>query len=232
MNGKYDLIINTNGSSSSGRLASKLVMSKYKVYDLNEANISSDHKDYCHYAKHIVYNLRYATNRDLNEPISPLSLKLSDKEIEDGKKLLDTLADPSKPTISIYTFATGSKMFTKDWWQEFYTSLKEKYGADYNILEVLPKENVSQIDFQAINYYSTSIREMAAVMNNTKIWVGADCGVMHLAVASGVPTLGLFSVTDIPTYTPYGKGNSAIDMKNADIAAIMQRIDETLSLGQ
>ncbi len=226
---QYDLIINTNANSSSGRLASKFVRSKYTIFDLNDIEKSEQLDDYSHFAKHIVYNLRYATNQNLKKSISPLTINLSSEEIQKGKVLLDSMVDPDKPTIAIYTFATGSKMFTKEWWHKFYTCLKQKYGEHYNILEVLPKENVSQIDFQAINYYSTSIREMASVMHNTKLWIGADCGVMHLAVASGVPTIGLFSVTDIPTYKPYGGASSAIDMKTADIDDIMKRVESTLS---
>ena len=40
-----------------------------------------------------------------------------------------------------------------------------------------------------------------------------DAGVMHLAVASGVPTAGLFSITDLATYAPCGSGHFALDTR-------------------
>jgi len=38
--------------------------------------------------------------------------------------------------------------------------------------------------------------------------ISADCGVMHLAVASGTPTIGMFSITDAKIYGPYGSHNA------------------------
>jgi ADP-heptose:LPS heptosyltransferase len=57
-------------------------------------------------------------------------------------------------------------------------------------------------------YYSTSIRRMASAMAGVDMMISADCGVMHLAVASGTPTIGMFSVTDAKIYGPYGSHNA------------------------
>lgn len=45
---------------------------------------------------------------------------------------------------------------------------------------------------------------------------------MHLAVASGTPTMGLFSTTSTGKYGPYGTGHTAIDtrvMSPVEVAA-------------
>jgi ADP-heptose:LPS heptosyltransferase len=47
-------------------------------------------------------------------------------------------------------------------------------------------------------------------MAGVDLMISADCGVMHLAVASRVPTVGLFSVTDAAVYEPYGLGSCAL----------------------
>ena len=44
-------------------------------------------------------------------------------------------------------------------------------------------------------------------MANMDLMITADCGVMHLAVASKAPTVGMFSVTDASVYAPYGMGS-------------------------
>jgi muconolactone delta-isomerase len=67
-------------------------------------------------------------------------------------------------------------------------SLKAEY-SNYNIIEVLPVENVSQIGFKAPTFYSKDVREIGALMANTEVFI--DSGIMHLASASKVST-GLF----------------------------------------
>lgn len=41
-------------------------------------------------------------------------------------------------------------------------------------------------------------------------FISGDCGVMHLAAASGTPTLGLFQSTMLANYAPYGGASSGI----------------------
>ncbi|KAF5288742.1 hypothetical protein FQR65_LT20908 [Abscondita terminalis] len=109
--------------------------------------------------------------------------KLNDKELAQGKDLLDKLVKNDKKTIGIYTFATG-KMLSEEWWANVYERLMQRFGTEYNIIEVLPVENVSQIAFKAPSYYNS--------------------GMMHLGSAVTSPLIGLFSVTDLNMYTPYG----------------------------
>ena len=101
-----------------------------------------------------------------------------------------TIVDNDKKTIAIFTFATGDKCYSTLWWDGFYGKLQSAFGRQYNIMEVLPVENVSQINFKAPHYY---IRE---IMTNTEVFTGAGSGIMHLASASSNPTVVLFSVTD------------------------------------
>jgi ADP-heptose:LPS heptosyltransferase len=73
-------------------------------------------------------------------------------------------------------------------------------------------------------YFSTSVRGMAAVMAALDFVISADCGVMHLAVASGTHTAGIFKTTDSTRYAPYGGGNfavSAADKTAAEVADIV-----------
>jgi len=226
---KYDISINANRVSFSGKLAIKFSRSNYKFYNILNENLEYI-DDYSHNAKNPAYNLRLQVKNKIDRSeitIPKLDIKLRDYEIKNGEKLLKSMFRNQKPTISIFTFATGDKCYSKDWWKELYSKIKN-FENDFNILEILPAENVSQIDFAAKSYYSRDIREIASVMSNVKIFIGADSGMMHLAHASNVSTIGLFKVTEPEFYGVYGDNNISVDTNiiNSDniISIIKERI--------
>jgi heptosyltransferase III len=49
-----------------------------------------------------------------------------------------------------------------------------------------------------------SLPEAAACLARSALYVGNDSGLMHLAAASGAPTLGLFGPTPVAEYAPVG----------------------------
>ncbi|RKR04988.1 ADP-heptose:LPS heptosyltransferase [Flavobacterium sp. 90] len=211
----YDLAINVDKDSSSGRLGVELSHAAFKFYgdDLNENETKP--KDYQHIAKYPVYNFRnFLKSVSVNtseKSVSKTDLKLDEKELVRGAEILHDKFDNNKPTIAIFTYATGNKCFSEFWWKDFYELLKVKYERDYNILEILPVENVSQINFKATSFYSKDIREIGAVIANTTLFIGADSGIMHLANAVHTPVIGLFSVSNLEKYKPFGNGSQGID---------------------
>ena len=217
----YDLVINGDKNSSSGRLLTQISNATYKIFGEVNNNIQSKFEDYEHISKYPVYNLRhYLTKIGFNEnngEIPVLNIMLSDSEILKGQKLLKNITKNDKKTICIYTNATADKCYSKDWWNVFYTRLKGKYANDYNIIEMLPIENISKINFKAPTFYSKDIRQMGAIIKNTSIFIAADNGVMHLASASLTPTVGFFSVTNPNIYQPYGNGSIALNTNTSTI---------------
>ncbi|HET9571343.1 MAG TPA: glycosyltransferase family 9 protein [Bacteroidales bacterium] len=227
---KYDLVVNVDKNSSSGRLATSFARAKCKLHgeNLNEIHCP----DYQHIAKNPIYNLRYALSKmgipDTHKELPNLNLKLSDAELEAGKQLLQTLVENKEmPVISLYTYATGTKCYTKEWWAIFYVALKTRY-PNHTILEILPVENISMIDFVAPSFYCKDVRQMAAVMANTAVYVGADCGIMHLASAAPTPTFGFFSVTNPLFYAPYNKGSQAFITNGLENEEIFAELDKLL----
>lgn len=232
-NGKYDLTINVTENSSSGRLAAKYSKAKHKIFGDLPQSIITDFKDHEHIAKYPVYGLRYYLSyfgHTENKKAAPvLNLKLKTSEIEQGKSVLDAIVPNTKKTICIFTFATGNKCYSESFWDNLYTTLLNHY-PNYNILEVLPVENVSQINFKAPSYYSKDIREIGAVFANTEVFIGADSGMMHLASASLTPTVGLFSVTNTKVYEPYGHGSIAINTTTDTTEDCINAIDKILGI--
>lgn len=226
----YDIVINVEKGSSSGRLSTKFAKSKYKFFGDVEANLQDTFNDYNHIAKYPVYDFRnFVTQLGVtidDETIPPLNIKISQEELAEGKKILEGLVEDERKTICLFTFATGAKLFPKSWWEEFHNRLKKEYSG-YNFIEILPIENVSQISFKEPSYYSKEIREMCSVMANCELFIGADSGIMHLASASRVPVVGLFSVTKMSKYEPYN-GGIGINTKTTDIDGMIKEIDKML----
>lgn len=232
---KYDVAINVDQNSSSGRLAVQFSNAKYKFYGDSTDESQLVKNDYDHIAKYPVYNFRhYLTKLGLakrNKIIAPIDLKLSFSEIADGKKILNKLVHNSKKTICIFTYATGAKCLSEEWWENFYEQLKKEY-KDYNIIEILPVENVSQIAFQAPSFYSKDIREIGAVIANADLFIGADSGIMHLASAVQTPTIGLFSVSNLKKYEPYDNCSIGIDINIYTKKEYLKTINSILNNGK
>lgn len=231
----YDMAINVDQNSSSGRLAVRFSNAKYKFYGDADDHETAKKIDYDHIAKYPVYNFRkYLTKLRLkksNKIVAPLDLKLSSFEIADGKKLLNDLVNNDKKTICIFTYATGAKCLSEEWWEKFYEQLLTEY-KNYNIIEILPVENVSQIGFKAPTFYSKDIREIGAVIANADLFIGADSGIMHLASAVQTPTIGLFSVSNIKKYEPYDNCSVAIDVTLYTKKEYLKTINSILNNGK
>ena len=157
--------------------------------------------------------------------------ELTDQEKENGKKLLDEITkDPSKKTLAFFTFATGAKCYSADWWTDFYNLFYPKYKDEYNLIEILPVENISMLEHKLPEFYSKDVREIASVMYNCELLVAGDSGMMHLSVAAPTKTIGLFNNESfLERYKPYGNGNTVVIAKDDNQQGDMQKIEETLS---
>jgi ADP-heptose:LPS heptosyltransferase len=229
---RYDLVINASFGSSSGRLSTLFANSKYRLFGDFDENCSLQYSDYGHSAKNSVYNLRHYLSKlgrsENTDKVPSLDLKLDKNEIQKGKEKLLELVKNDKKTICLFTNATGEKCYSESWWTEFYDKL-EKAFPEYNIIELLPVENISKLNFKIPSFYSKDIREMGAFIANCVLFIAADNGVMHLASASGTPTVGLFYVTDENAYKPYGNKSFSINTGNVDNEGIIDLLRKTLS---
>lgn len=221
---KYDISIAGNEHSNSSKIFVKLSKSKNKIYHSADYNIYKPK----HISHKPIYNLLkfLEPSLDLREYKYPkLSINLAQKEIKKGKFILSKLFNNKKEIICLYTYATGSKRHLEEWWLNVYDKLKKEF-LNYNILEILPLENVSQLNFESVHFYSRDLREIASIIENCIVFVGADSGMMHLSSATNTPTIGLFNVTDPEIYAPYGNQNGWIDTNTYEADEIIEKIKE------
>jgi ADP-heptose:LPS heptosyltransferase len=203
----YDLAIVGIEHSNSSKIFVKLSRARYKIFDSGKSTNKS-----LHIAKIPIDNLMAALQKDSLPTVYPkLDFKLDEKEIKAGKKVLSNYYSDGKPIVAIFTNATGEKKHSKEWWNELCAAI-EKQLPDAHIFEILPKENTSQVDFKYKSYLSNELREIASVIENCSVFIGADSGVMHLATATQTPTFGLFNgVKDPENYKPYGHHKYVVD---------------------
>lgn len=230
---KYDLAINISNESSSGNLATKISSAKYKFFG-TESYTSSKPDDYNHFAKFPIYNFREYLNKSgiqINtQEICKLILVLNNQEIANGKEIINAITKNTKKNIVLFTYATGNKCYSKEFWLEFYKKINEKFQNSYNIIEVLPVENISQLNFSIPTFYSKDIREIAAFFQNVEVFIGADSGMMHLA-ATATKTIGLFkNDTKMEIYQPFGNTNLGINTSKKSIEDCIAIVKTSLSL--
>ncbi|HLV52051.1 MAG TPA: glycosyltransferase family 9 protein, partial [Flavobacterium sp.] len=166
------------------------------------------------------------------DEVPVLDIKLSAEELQNGKKHLEAITqNSSKKTIAFFAYATGAKCYSTEWWNDFYELFYPEYKEKFHLIEILPVENISQLERKLPTYYSKDIRKIASLMANCELIVASDSGMMHLSSASLTPTIGLFSVTSPDVYTPYGNNSTFIDTNNQskhDIIKAMNQIIEKL----
>lgn len=72
------------------------------------------------------------------------------------------------------------------------------------------------------------IRKVAAIINKCKLFISNDSGLMHIAAACNVPTLGIFTQTDYRRTYPYGKHCRAV-YKGKPYLRFRQSLEELAS---
>lgn len=108
---KYDIVINVDKNSSSGRLSAQFADAKYKFFGELDEDMQLAHDDYEHIAKYPIYEFRsFLTKLGFpknDNPIPSLDLKLNSSELNHGKKIIQELVKNDKKTICIFTYATS-----------------------------------------------------------------------------------------------------------------------------
>lgn len=226
---RYDLIIDPCLGSSFSRAMTRFLHGRYKLgFDDRIDGSGLTHAvprsvAMRHMAKRPINLVRWINRHSDGDGASfpPMDIRLTVHEHEQGKRLLsgilsDAVRPLTRPLVGIFANATGAKRYPQDWWNEFIAALVQ--GLPHvGIVEFVPMHGKSMLDCAWPAYYSSDIRRMGAVMAAVNLVVSADCGVMHLAVASGVPTAGLFCITDPEVYEPYGHESGAL--QTGDLSA-------------
>jgi len=215
----YDLAIDASMDSNMGRLILGRSKAAHKVSFPLEGSTNPDlapYREACpaHFALRNVHLLRTASGRRSAHDWPRLNVELSPAELARGREaLVHVLGDPvSRPgfVLGVFANATADKRYPGNWWSEFMQSLGASH-PDIAVIDVLADHGRSQLPGESHPFYSRDLRKLGSVLAAMDAFISADCGVMHLASAVDVPTLGLFSRDNSDKYAPYGGHNLAVD---------------------
>ncbi len=215
---RYDLSIDPNGKSASGRLALALVSSRWRLGFRVEGSWSPiTHgvtlpQQTLHEAQRpllLLQALQGGKQAKQMIATATLHLALRDEEKCKGAQTLQSLL-AVKPTqdnetlvLGLFRHARRDKRIADEWWlswiQEFH-----KIAPQVCMLEVLSPDVTKPLLGDAATLQIADLRLLAAVLSQLDIFVCADTGPMHLASAAGVPTIALFNATTPALYGPVG----------------------------
>jgi heptosyltransferase-3 len=204
----YDLAIDSTRGSRSGRLLLflsgarhllGLPESKRELREGGSAWPAALNHAPSHFSLDGVYALRCALGlpfMDQDHTWPPMRIHLRAEEQACGRALLTDLLghapDGDRQVIALFPNATGNKRLCGDWWLALADALAAAH-PQLCFIEMIPGHGQSQLQSRFPAFYSSNVRRMAAVLAQCSGYISADCGVMHLASAAGVPTLGLFT---------------------------------------
>lgn len=125
-------------------------------------------------------------------------------------------------TLSVAIGATAAwpaKIWPVERWAEVHARIQSALGRPVRfVLFGAPGEEqivtglVRELGPAALDLVGRhSVVETGALMRACALFAGNDSGLMHLAAAAGIPTLGLFGHTDPAEYGPWGALTAAVE---------------------
>ncbi|MBI4301385.1 MAG: lipopolysaccharide heptosyltransferase II [Chloroflexi bacterium] len=115
-----------------------------------------------------------------------------------------------RPLIAIHP-GTGAPV--KRWRKEAFAQLADvlarEYGAQILITgspkeESLVAEVVEAMNIRPLTLTNASLSQLAALLRHCHLVIGVDSGVLHLAVAMGIPTIHLYGPVSAASFGPWG----------------------------
>jgi ADP-heptose:LPS heptosyltransferase len=236
---RYDLAIDPVPESTSGRIALALCRARHRLgYDTATQWVRLSHavprpEAVLHHGVEPVYLLERGLAAPNVAAAPPaLWLPLEAAEVAAGRALVARAlpagaggrADTREP-IGFFANATGAKRLGSAWWLEFWSAFLE---AEPGVapLEFLPYTGSPRTDARFPGVHVGSLRELAAAIGATRLFIAPDAGPMHLASATPTPTVALFCASDPTRYRPMKPFDLAIDVSRCSARDAAQRCRE------
>ena len=225
---KYDLAINIMGASTSSQLVTSLVNAKYKASYYNEKSWTrlTHTTELTRCYKHIgLESLELVKLFGIEPPKNPptLDIKLTQEEQDLAQKDFDNLiSDKKTKTIALFRNARFDKKIADEWWEDWIQELR-LLNKNIVIIDILSPDIPTKLNDTVLEYSNKNLRLLGAFFKECDLYVSADTGPMHLAVASDAKVLALFNKTSIDAFGALGDKNKTIDINELsakDVAKI------------
>lgn len=228
----YDLVIDPHPRSRTGRTLLAMSRGRFKLGFAGYRSASLTHAvdvaaTPAHVGQRPVSLLQSALGRS-SVTAPTLDIALSESERRDGLTTLQRMLDVSGKTaergvIGVFANATGPKLQSEAWWTSLLEVMETRYPQTA-FVEIVPAFGRSMLSQRYPMFYCSNLRRLAGLLSQLSLFVSSDCGVMHLACASGVPVTGIFTATDSAEWGPYGPHDRVIDARGLPPEHVADRI--------
>jgi len=210
----YDLVIDPNGKSASGRLLLALSHSRWKLgFAIEDTWSPLTHRialprKILHEAQRPLLLLPSIQGGSNFTPGTTLELALSVEEKSRGARTLQSVLSIEAGqkniwVLGLFRFARRDKRIPDDWWLAWIQAFRA-IAPQVQILEILSPDAKKPLLDNVPSLQSQDLRLLAAILSQLDAFICADTGPMHLASAAGAPTIALFNATQPDLYGPVG----------------------------
>ncbi len=232
---KYDLAINVAGSSTSAQIVMTLMRAQYKASFASKklwthfTHIQKrGEKRFSHMGLESLEFLRFF-DIELPKQAPSLDIKLTEQEIDSAKNKLNKLLKENHITredhkiVALFRNARFDKKIQDEWWRELIEAMK-KENSSFIFVDILSPDIPTKLDDNLLEYATKDLRELGAFFRVCNLFISADTGPLHLAVASQAKIAALFTKTEIPIYGALGEKNKNIDINNLSPQEVAKKI--------
>jgi len=232
----YDLIIEPNGKSASGRLVAALIKSRWKLGFYIAGSWSPlTHwvalpREIQHEASRPLQLLQAISGNEQYPAPATLELALSDEEKQNGVRYLQhSLAHcPGYDKgdfliLGLFRLARRDKRIADSWWLNLVQELRS-IAPSICILEIVSPDEPTALLDGGPTIQLSDLRQLAAVMSQLDGFISADTGPMHLASAANTPTIAFFNSTTADIYGPVGNNDLALEQHKLSVPALAELV--------
>jgi len=152
----------------------------------------------------------------ISDPVGNPEWYLRPEDHEQGDHLMASLQIGQAPLVLLHPPA---RYANKAWPLERFAALADWLADHGAVVAIIGHQSEMMIGQHIVNLTrskprnvmgQTGLRQLAAVMKRSALFIGNDGGPMHMAAAVGCPVLGLFGPSDPHVWGPRGRKVSVI----------------------
>lgn len=224
----YDLIITRNSSTNDG-ISTSMIAAKNKVAPYNKKRtLAFPHAvKEVRTLKHSAYgglNLLEKLGHQLVMPINH-QLEFNAAEVDQGKALSEQYINKDAINLVFFRGARGKKCLSATMWEKLLKRFELGLDKEVNWIEILCSDIKEPLRKNSATFASKDMRLLGSFLTHFDGFICCDTGPLHLADASGVKCIGLYTHTNINTYGLLGANCAHIsDIKHFDVREVGKKL--------
>ncbi len=235
----YDLVLNLNSGSASDRGATFLARGTYKLGFDSPGNwspsthVANSPSGSDHEALKPLHLMEVFGN-SVNDFPQIMDISLSEKEkyqgLEELKKRLSIqgyIWGSKETIIAMFRDARFEKKIENSWWKVWYLQMKQ-LNPNAVFIDILSPDVPEKLSDELYTIKESNLRQLGAILFQMDAFVCGDTGPMHLASASGVPTIALFKASAPTLYGTLGIHDRSLTLSGFTPEMIASQISEHL----